>query len=624
MAINIKELFTLDAHNIHVDKINYNFDQIVANSGGPKGIKGEIGITGNTGQKGEKGEVGAQGLVGSKGEPGTNSDLWYRETKNTSTGDSFHVLKPYGFTSQSSRVSRIILGEQALNDGTSNFDSPVLEGNLGLLHLRLPLQDSVDVASQIILENIEDGDPKQFKIRTLYENGVGTTLDIIGEAPAAGEKTNIRVEANNEITIKALDSSTGKITIGSPSQGSDTRIYSATKNDLYSSGFTKIHSEGGYFQVSAKGFVKLEAVGTNNILFKSNNLNLDAGTFDLDLFSNIRMNTANGDIDLNTTTGNIKLDAPAGTVTLDGDDVSGVHVTLQHAGADKFTVYSEINQSEQTIFFNDPNGDHDGSDSSDVSSGDGIRFKVGGTAIGGPALGSADPGHYAAPNSGTSATPKFRTLSDYFFEDNLVNSVYAQRHIDAADGNLTDKPTGTQFDTLEHGSGGFNNSVVSYVKVGNSVSVNGRFSCRTKNDWSFYDIDTSFHNNYFVLRFDVNFRYLNNGTSPVYVNTAIYTQHGSTLNQAIGPGSSEDIYFGFVGIIYPNSNIIYFYKNGVRTVSGENPIHLIPLSPKDLSVGGSAASDQFLDISFSFTMPTLWNSYNRKYDSGSMAGGGRV
>ena len=78
MAINIKELFTLDAHNIHVDKINYNFDQIVANSGGPKGIKGEIGITGNTGQKGEKGEVGAQGLVGSKGEPGTNSDLWYR------------------------------------------------------------------------------------------------------------------------------------------------------------------------------------------------------------------------------------------------------------------------------------------------------------------------------------------------------------------------------------------------------------------------------------------------------------------------------------------------------------------------------------------------------------------
>ena len=62
MAINIKELFTLDAHNIHVDKINYNFDQIVANSGGPKGIKGEIGITGDTGQKGEKGEVGEKGV----------------------------------------------------------------------------------------------------------------------------------------------------------------------------------------------------------------------------------------------------------------------------------------------------------------------------------------------------------------------------------------------------------------------------------------------------------------------------------------------------------------------------------------------------------------------------------
>ena len=64
MAINIKEILTNDSDVIKVDKTNYNFDQLVANGGGPigiKGQKGELGGVGTTGAKGENGDEGAKG-----------------------------------------------------------------------------------------------------------------------------------------------------------------------------------------------------------------------------------------------------------------------------------------------------------------------------------------------------------------------------------------------------------------------------------------------------------------------------------------------------------------------------------------------------------------------------------
>ena len=61
MAINIKELFDADSDNIKVEKTNYNFDQILANGGGPIGPKGVQGTTGNVGQKGDEGDKGDKG-----------------------------------------------------------------------------------------------------------------------------------------------------------------------------------------------------------------------------------------------------------------------------------------------------------------------------------------------------------------------------------------------------------------------------------------------------------------------------------------------------------------------------------------------------------------------------------
>ena len=98
MAINIKEiLHPSDSDSIKFEKVNYNFDQILANGGGPQGIqgvKGEQGADGATGVKGQKGELGT---TGPKGEPGTAITLWDSVAIGTATGPSPNdsiIIKP--------------------------------------------------------------------------------------------------------------------------------------------------------------------------------------------------------------------------------------------------------------------------------------------------------------------------------------------------------------------------------------------------------------------------------------------------------------------------------------------------------------------------------------------------
>lgn len=73
MVINFKELLSSDLSNITLDKINYNFDQILVNGGGPRGYqgaRGPQGFDGLTGDTGPQGAQGSQGPQGAKGDPG--------------------------------------------------------------------------------------------------------------------------------------------------------------------------------------------------------------------------------------------------------------------------------------------------------------------------------------------------------------------------------------------------------------------------------------------------------------------------------------------------------------------------------------------------------------------------
>jgi hypothetical protein len=62
--LNLKQILSGDNLSSVVDKINYNFDQIVLNGGGPQGLRGIIGAPGLPGLQGLIGETGSTGPEG--------------------------------------------------------------------------------------------------------------------------------------------------------------------------------------------------------------------------------------------------------------------------------------------------------------------------------------------------------------------------------------------------------------------------------------------------------------------------------------------------------------------------------------------------------------------------------
>ena len=88
MAINIKEIFESDSENQRLDKINYNFDQILANGGGPEGAAGPQGSTGATGATGPQ---GAQGPIGLQGPAGDYTDFFVVEDPAATDHESIYT-----------------------------------------------------------------------------------------------------------------------------------------------------------------------------------------------------------------------------------------------------------------------------------------------------------------------------------------------------------------------------------------------------------------------------------------------------------------------------------------------------------------------------------------------------
>jgi hypothetical protein len=83
--INILNILPGDQQSILVDKVNYNFDQILTAGGGPQGPQGIRGATGAIGPQGIQGPTGPQGLRGAR---------WYVQPTAPATGNLFNT--PWG------------------------------------------------------------------------------------------------------------------------------------------------------------------------------------------------------------------------------------------------------------------------------------------------------------------------------------------------------------------------------------------------------------------------------------------------------------------------------------------------------------------------------------------------
>lgn len=92
---NLKQILQSDTQQQRLDKINYNFDQLVANGGGPMGSTGPIGETGMQGVTGDQGPQGAGGDQGTQGPINTSvSNFWKDGAVYTTSGLNIQTIVP--------------------------------------------------------------------------------------------------------------------------------------------------------------------------------------------------------------------------------------------------------------------------------------------------------------------------------------------------------------------------------------------------------------------------------------------------------------------------------------------------------------------------------------------------
>ncbi|MFY7887017.1 MAG: hypothetical protein ACOVOV_19445, partial [Dolichospermum sp.] len=87
MTINLKQIRVFDTDNIKLDKINYNFDQLIVNGGGPKGYNGPDGPLGPQGFQGAMGTQGDRGPQGAQGSDAPSSSSFWQAVPQDLTGD---------------------------------------------------------------------------------------------------------------------------------------------------------------------------------------------------------------------------------------------------------------------------------------------------------------------------------------------------------------------------------------------------------------------------------------------------------------------------------------------------------------------------------------------------------
>ena len=193
MAINLKEILISDDNNIKLDKVNYNFDQLVANGGGPQGVQGPVGVTGYQGITGYQGFKGDQGVQGPEGSQGSNGQgIWKINTGtfNGGTADTILPIQPNGYPNATSVIIGYKTSDPEYDDTYVEQDSQVVihrhdTGFSKNLQLRT---EGVDAYFNFVLENNTTG--------IVGSGGNIIALDMSFENTAPGDNISINQYAN--------------------------------------------------------------------------------------------------------------------------------------------------------------------------------------------------------------------------------------------------------------------------------------------------------------------------------------------------------------------------------------------------------------------------------------------
>lgn len=113
MPITIKEIYASDTLSVATDKINYNFDQVILNGGGPAGPLGSQGVSGSAGPQGIQGIQGSNGIQGTPGSQGQAAGWAYAGSQGSSK-----------FTSYDAEFAPPI--NELFTDSSGNYEIPAI------------------------------------------------------------------------------------------------------------------------------------------------------------------------------------------------------------------------------------------------------------------------------------------------------------------------------------------------------------------------------------------------------------------------------------------------------------------------------------------------------------------
>ncbi len=192
-TLNIQSLNLGDTQEVIIEKVNNNFDAIVANGGGPQGNKGDQGLQGAVGQAGPKGDPGEEGTRGTRwfvqsSEPtgGTSNpilvgDYWVQTLNNnsifvyTETG-----WVDTGFNMQASEVFELVSG---ISGPTGNknaivISSPFPNLNTVVLSDSIPSTSTVNPTySKLLISTNGSNDYPILEFSKTNASGLGTPAD---------------------------------------------------------------------------------------------------------------------------------------------------------------------------------------------------------------------------------------------------------------------------------------------------------------------------------------------------------------------------------------------------------------------------------------------------------------
>jgi len=655
MALNLKEIFEGDSDIIKISKLNYNFDQLLANGGGPQGPQGIQGVTGISGPIGSTGPSGATGATGASGSNGVSLNVWDSDTIYVDGGataaSSYNIIRPFNKNDDGTTdlKTRVILGDENVFNLSGN--NPSFEP-LALLNIIIPQDPSLntEVSNHINILHSASGSA-DYAIRSEH-SGTTTTFKITGTVGSG--TANFALDIPNNITISSaetnLTATTGDITITGNSNlsvninddiqvkslsGGDITIGdSATTNDVSILGSNNINlsAVGNNIITGNNNTLSTSATGQGNLLTCSGLAGFNRMTASQTNSVNEMLATAPG--------GKNKMTAQFNAVNEITSDISNtLDANLSNLfkilGVDKLKVEDDIITSSESIYFDDPNGVHKSQVGLETA-GDGLRWKDGG---------AQETNYTAAPNYNRPVDD--RTLTDYFWEKGIIRNSYTDNGCSfrEATGAVVN-PSTTSLDAGEFSNYGVINAVggattstayetsrYGYVKIGNLIQVWGKGEIGIgEPDYGDWDGNSSPA----VISMNMSregddpssfvFPYTND--SGTYIDVDVTLISTDTTTDLADVASTSN--FNTIGRIYPGDNNIYLFNEGPQVldlnndtlpISGDDVKYTVkPILIKEFLTDNSTPTTQRIRYSFKFSMPTETNAYNKThYATGAVA-----